>query len=170
MGTIVPLLSLAATAAGGVMSAMGAYNQNQAAANAAAYNAKVASNAAQFSKQQGEIRAEAADRQTAALLGRQKAGFAAGGVDVNSGSPLDIQTDTVRFGRLNSLTIRNNAAREAWGYQSGANLQTAEAQGYQQAAPMAAAGSLIGTAGEVGGRYSQFRTAGIDPFAISLFS
>lgn len=160
MGMALPLISLATTVAGGVFSAVGAYNQNEAASKAASYNAAVANNAATFARQQGEIKAQASDRQTAALLGRQKAAYAAGNLDVNSGSPLDIQADTARFGRLNSLTIRNNAAREAWGYQAGANLDTAESQGYAQAAPMAAAGSLIGTAGDVAGKWSQFQTSG----------
>lgn len=169
MGAALPILSIGATVAGGIFSAVGAYNQNEAAANAASYNAAVAQNAATYARQAGEVQAQAADRQTAALIGRQKAGFAASGIDVNTGSPLDIQSDTARFGRLNDLTIRNNAARQAWGYQATGNLETAQAQNYQTAATTSAIGSLIGTGGSVANKWQSFQTAGVDPFAVSAF-
>ena len=140
MGAVMPFLSLATTAAGGIFSAIG--SQQQAQAN---------------------------DRKTAAMIGRQRAVYAAGGLDVNTGSPLDIQADTAQMGRLNSLTIRNNAARQAYGYQASANLDTAEAQNYQQAGDTAMLGSLIGTAGSVGSKWSAYQQAGVDPFAVFAF-
>lgn len=51
------------------------------------------------------------------MVGQQRAGIAASGVDVNSGSAVDVQADTRHLGELDALTIRTNAAREAWGYQ-----------------------------------------------------
>jgi hypothetical protein len=50
------------------------------------------------------------------LIGSQRAGYAGQGVDVSEGSPLDVQTDTAYQGELDALTIRTNAAREAWGF------------------------------------------------------
>lgn len=51
------------------------------------------------------------------MIGSQRSGIAASGVDVNSGSAVDVQADTRHLGELDALTIRTNAAREAWGYQ-----------------------------------------------------
>lgn len=169
MGAALPFISLATTLAGGVISGIGAERSAQAQANAANYNAAVARNASIFAQQQGEVNAEASDRRTAAMIGRQRATYAAGGLDVNSGSPLDIQADTAQMGRLNSLTIRNNAARTAYGYEAQGNLDTAEASNYKTAGDTAMLGSLIGTAGAVGDKWQSFQTAGVDPFAAFAF-
>lgn len=169
MGAVMPILSLAATVGGGIISGIGAQQQAQAQANAANYNAAVARNAATFAREQGEVNAQANDRKTAAMIGRQRAAYAAGGLDVNSGSPLDIQADTADFGRLNSLTIRNNAERQAYGYQANANLDDASAKNYESAGDTALAGSLIGTVGSVGSKWSAYQQEGIDPFAVGAF-
>lgn len=50
------------------------------------------------------------------LIGSQRAAFAASNVDVGFGSALDVQADAAYLGELDALTIRNNAAREAWGF------------------------------------------------------
>lgn len=54
---------------------------------------------------------------TRSLVGSQRAAFAAQGIDANSGSAAKVQADTTALGELDALTIRNNAAREAYGYQ-----------------------------------------------------
>lgn len=61
------------------------------------------------------------------VQGAQRAGFAAGGVDVNSGSAADVQADTQTLSALDVLTIKNNASREAYG------LRT-QSRGYSSAA------------------------------------
>jgi hypothetical protein len=38
-----------------------------------------------------------------------------------SGTALDLLGDTAQIGEEDALTIRNNAAREAWGYRNQAN-------------------------------------------------
>lgn len=169
MGEVMPFISLATTLAGGIISGIGAQRQDQAQADAANYNAAVARNAAIFAQQQGEVNAQANDRRTAAMVGRQRAAYAAGNLDVNSGSPLDIQSDTEQIGRLNSLTIRNNSAREAYGYEANANLDTAAASNYESAGSTALMGSLIGAGTSVGDKWSQYQQAGVDPFAIGAF-
>jgi hypothetical protein len=50
------------------------------------------------------------------MVGTQRTGFAAGGIDVSSGSAVDVQADTAYFGELDALQIKTNAAREAWGF------------------------------------------------------
>jgi hypothetical protein len=55
-------------------------------------------------------------QQIKGLIGSQRASYAAQGIDVSDGSALDVQMDTARQGQLDALTIRTNAAREAWGF------------------------------------------------------
>lgn len=59
-------------------------------------------------------------RQIAMVAGQQKADFGARNVAV-SGTALDLLSDTAQVGEEDALTIRNNAAREAWGYRNQAN-------------------------------------------------
>lgn len=50
------------------------------------------------------------------MIGAQRAGIAAGNIDVGYGSAVDVQADAAHLGELDALALRNNAAREAWGY------------------------------------------------------
>ena len=59
-------------------------------------------------------------RQIALIAGQQKADFGARNVAV-SGTALDLLGDTAKIGEEDALTIRNNAAREAWGYRNQAS-------------------------------------------------
>jgi hypothetical protein len=96
------------------------------------------------------------------VVGQQRAGFAAGNIDVGFGSAVDVQSDAAYLGELDALTIRTNAAREAWGYKvQGADLRAraeiARKTGVMQAAAgrEAATASYIGAAGTlVGGTSS----------------
>jgi len=55
--------------------------------------------------------------QVRGAIGTERTEFAANNVDVNFGSAADVQADTAFLGELDALTIRVNAAREAWGFQ-----------------------------------------------------
>ncbi len=62
---------------------------------------------------------EARSRQgTKKLRGSQRASIAAQGIRTDFGSAQDIQQETEDIGELDALTIRNNAAREAFDYRS----------------------------------------------------
>lgn len=93
-------------------------------------------------------------------IGAQRVGFAAGNIDVGSGSALDVQEDAARLGELDVLTIAGNAAREAWGYKMQAEdyrrrgqlareegVAFAEAGRVNQTASRWGAASTIATAG-----------------------
>jgi hypothetical protein len=45
-----------------------------------------------------------------------------------SGTPLNLLSDTAQIGEEDAQTIRNNAAREAWGYRNQANEASAGAR------------------------------------------
>lgn len=91
--------------------------QGRYAADIYGLNASVAEQQAADAIARGQ-EAETRSRQsTRQLAGHQRAALAANGVDVGVGSSVDIQADTAALGELDALTIRNNARREAWGFQ-----------------------------------------------------
>ena len=103
---------------------------------------------------------------TANLKSTQTARMAANGVALDSGSPLDVLTSTDVMGEQDALTIRNNAAREAYGY----NVQAANYKAQAASANPFAAGvsTLLGSAGSVANnwyRYKMMSTgSGMDPW------
>lgn len=85
-------------------------------AELADWNASVADLQAQDAVARG-VEAESRFRSSVSgMIGSQRAAAAASNVDVNFGSPVDVQADAAYLGELDALTIRTNAAREAWGY------------------------------------------------------
>lgn len=76
--------------------------------------------------------------QVRGLIGSQRANFAAQGIDIADGSPIDVYSSTAREGERNALQIRTDANRQAWGF-------NVEAQGQsQQAARARKLGKLQG--------------------------
>lgn len=150
-------------AVGAAASAYGAYSSSQAAAAQAEYQADVAqANATMAGYQRedalrrGEEDAQQAARQAERMRGTQVARLASNGLDISSGSALSILEDTTFFGAQDVQTIRNNAAREAWGHSVQADNEIASSQMYTSAAraqnPGRAAGlSLLSSAGQFAG-------------------
>lgn len=64
----------------------------------------------------GEQEVEGHRSKVRQLVGSQKAGLAASGVDVSSGSAAQIVDQTEKLGELDAITLKNNAWREAYGY------------------------------------------------------
>jgi len=52
------------------------------------------------------------------LLASQRVGYAAQGIRIDDGSALEVQQDTAQQAELDVLTIKNNAAMEAFGYRA----------------------------------------------------
>jgi hypothetical protein len=71
---------------------------------------------------QGERQAEFATMDLRRLRGAQTAAIAAQGIDPTSGSAAQIAAQTEKFGQQDIEQIRMNAAREAWGIRTQANL------------------------------------------------
>jgi hypothetical protein len=71
----------------------------------------------------GEVMAQRQGLRTSLMIGRQRATAAAQGVDVNSGSALDLQAQAARMGVVDQHTIRMNAYKEAMGIRMGASNQ-----------------------------------------------
>lgn len=80
------------------------------------YNGAIADLQARDATARGELEASKFRSRTRVLIGEQRAGIAAGNIDVGFGSAIDVQADAALLGELDALTVRTNAAREAWGY------------------------------------------------------
>jgi hypothetical protein len=94
-------------------------------------------------------------------IGSQRAGFAASNIDVNSGTAVDVQADAAFLGELDALTIRSNAAREAWGFKvQGENFRRGGQIARKEGEAFAAAGRSNRTASRFGVVSSLVGTAG----------
>lgn len=134
------------------------------------YNAAVADVQAADAVARGAIEEQQFRRDLDVLVGAQRAGYAAGNTDVGYGSAVDVQADAAFLGELDALTLRTNAAREAWGYQveavdlrRRAELERREGVQLEAAGRAEASGirtaSLLGGAGAIAGGGSQLLLA-----------
>lgn len=76
----------------------------------------------------GDVAASRKELETEGAIGAQRAAGGASGVDVNTGSSAIVGAATRGAGAIDELTIRNNAARQAWGYQTEAIQDTFKGQ------------------------------------------
>lgn len=106
--------------AGAGMQAAGTIQQGKMDDATAETNRRLGEAQASDALLRGTIEESRYRRQIAQVVGAQKAAFGQRNVAV-SGTPLDILSDTAQVGEEDALTIRNNAAREAWGYRNQAN-------------------------------------------------
>lgn len=147
-------IPVAISLVGGMMGAQNAKQQGAFQAAMAEQNAGYKEAAAQDAEKRGAVDADRYRRQVGQLIGSQRTGFAANGVDVNSGTAAEIQDDTAAFGEFDALTIANNAAREAWGYRVGAQNDLMNGRMAQSNARSAATGSILGGVGSAFGSFA----------------
>jgi len=83
------------------------------------------------------------------LKGKQKTSFAASGVDISSGSPVDILSDTAAIGELDALTIRSNAATEASNIRQIGSNERLQGKLAKRQSRGQAAGTLLTTGGSI---------------------
>lgn len=106
-------------------------------------NAAMAEENATDAVRRGEQDAHLLRREGDRVVGAQRAGYAAQGVDVNSGSASQVQAETKMLSAMDQLTARNNAWREAYGYKVEAANSTRAGQFAQRAANNAADNTLL---------------------------
>jgi len=122
------------------------------------FNAQVATLQAEDAIVRGQDEEQRFRTRVRSAIGAQRAGFAAGNIDVSSGSAVDVQADTAFLGEMDALTIRTNAAREAWGFKVQAEdltrrgqIQRKEGAMYEKAGKSARTASRFDTAGSLVG-------------------
>lgn len=144
-----------AALAGAAVSAYGSYQQGQQSKKLGEYNAQVAERDAQQKEslaidatRRGQIQEDIQRDKTRQNIASQRVAFAAGGDSLTDQSTQNIFGDTAAVGELDALTIRSNAAREAWGIRNdAANSLTQATSSRMQGDAAARAGTIsaIGT-------------------------
>ena len=133
-----------------------AYAQNQAGKQQrkiANRNADLLDASAADAVERGEEEARVLRRKTKSLRGQQRAALAGSGIDVGSGTALELQEETTTLGALDASQLRKNALREAWGIRTQA-ANTREAGAYaQRGARNQAFGTILGGAGSAAQAY-----------------
>lgn len=174
MGPALPIIAVAATVIGTGVAVYGAEQSAAAQSKAAQYqaevaaqNAKIAQQNAQYANEAGASQAESQEMKTRAAIGQEKAAQASSGLDVNSGSATDIRSSTAALGTLSELNIRNNAARQAYGYMATAGsesaqsaLDVANAQQASTAGDISAVSNLLAGAGSTGAMLTNYQRTG----------
>ena len=162
------MLSSAASLVGAVTGARGAIDAGGANADAATYQAAVARNNkiisdqnATYALQAGKASESNQRQKTAQTIGAQRAAMAANGIDIGSGSPLNLQADTAMIGELDALTIRNNAlrnainfSRQASDFGANASLLDRRAESSRNAGNLNAISSIVGGASSVSDKWA----------------
>lgn len=165
VGGLVNAAAPAIEMSGASMAGVGAYNKSLADKAAYETQATVADNNSALAQLQasdairrGQTAQFTSQLRTRQLQGTQAATMAANGVDLSSGSPLNILSDTEFMGNNDAGVIAMNAAKEAWGYNvqaanasNNANLLRARAETESPGRAMAT--SLLTSAGNVASRW-----------------
>lgn len=122
------------------------------AINTSRENARLARLAAADATTRGEQDAGRERMATSQEIGSMRTAFGASGVDGSVGSPLKAMRDTRVMSEMDALTIKNNAAREAWGYKMQAKQAIEEGDMALRRSKAQATGTLLGTYARVGSR------------------
>ena len=146
-------IAAAAAAVGAYTNAQSQKAQNEYMEDVERNNAAIAKNQRADAIMRGGEEANRVQREAERMRGTQVVRLASNGLDISSGTPLAILEDSMFFGQQDAATVRNNAAREAWGYDVQGQNAMASAGMYSNAAkaqkPGQAAGlSLLSSAGQ----------------------
>jgi hypothetical protein len=124
-------------------------------------NAIIAEQNATYASDAGLASAAASSLKGAAASGKIKATQAASGIDVNTGSAVNVQASERETNVLNAETVLNNAELQAYGYrakatseEAQAGLEKEEAAQATTGADIAAAGNLLSSASSVGAKWN----------------
>jgi hypothetical protein len=174
MAIAIPIAALALTAVGTGVAADSAIQSSAAQKSSADYNAQVAKNNAQLASQNATVAVQQGDvaAQQQYLEGTQRMGGiiaaqAANGIQVNSGSALQVQGDQARTTQQNVQATQYNALDTATGFRNQAidfgsqsGLDTAEGQNDATAGALGATSSIIGGASSVSSKWASYQQNG----------
>lgn len=152
------LLAIGSTA----LNIFGGMKKASAEKKAAAYNANILRRNASIRRQMAKRelakgdKAEAAHRnQVADLKADQRARMLAGGQTL-TGSNSKILDDTAIYGELDALTIRSNAANQAWSYDVDAESLDMEANLAEMGGSSSATSTLLTTGAQVASNWMNY--------------
>lgn len=128
---------------GALTSSYSQYQMGKARKTISETNERIAEMRAKMARKRGGA-AEARSRQRLKkIIGKQRAALAAQGISLEGGSAQDIQREARVVSELDALTIKTNAAREAFGFESAARAASMEGRLAEQQAKIGAATTLI---------------------------
>lgn len=157
---------MASSAVGSYYTAASQKASLQLGAGLADISAKMSEAAAQEALVAGAREVQKSEIATSQLKGTQRASIAANGVDLSSGSAVNVLTTTDYMGEVDRNTIEGNAIKQAMGIRTqgvnyGIQAMTGRASANAINPTMSATTSLIGGAGNVAaGWYQYSKTAG----------
>lgn len=143
------LIPVAIGAVQGLQQGQAQQAQAESQATALRRNAFYLNQTAADAKVRGLQEADLSRVQTQQLIGRQRAAMAGSGGVIDQDTNALIQQDTAQLGELDALTISNNAAREAYGYEVEAADKLMTARTLKTQGKRAPLTSLLG--GAIGG-------------------
>jgi len=146
-------LSLAAMAAGTVLSSVGKHNEGVTAQNQANYEAsQMDVNAGQ---QRAMAQRQAIEDRRAATLANSKlqAAAAAGGGSASDAGTVDLSQDIYAQGEYNALTSLYNGEEKARDLEGGASLKRYQGKEARKAGDIAALSSVLSGVGSMGLKY-----------------
>lgn len=167
--------SMAAGGASGLMGALGAKTSADATADSYNYKAVVASNNAIIAQRNAEaataaggVAAQSNDLKTKNLVGTQLVTQASNGLDVGSGTNVNVRQSAQDLGHLDTLTILNNAAKNSAGFKAQgmnftaeAGLDRASAENAKTAGDIGVMTSLLGGASSISDKWSGYKQKGV---------
>lgn len=169
------IASLVAGGASGITGALGANQTASATQDSYNYKAAVASNNAIIAKRNadaataaGGVAAQANDLKTKNLVGSQLVAQASNGLDIGSGTNVNVRESAENLGHLDTLTILNNAAKNSAGFKAqGMNfeaesaLDVASGKNARSAGDINIATSLLGGASSVADKWAGYQQKGV---------
>ena len=136
-------LTMAVAATALTMTAYSQYQQGQYQKDLGNYNAKVDEIKATQALEAGVAAEDAHRAKVRQMIGQQRAGMGASGVEVDSGTFGDILADSAAQGEMDAVAIRTNAMREAWGYRESAKQSVAEGKWAGRSGTFNSLGTLL---------------------------
>ena len=97
-------------------------------------NQQIALGNATYARDVGEVQAQQSAMKSREDLGMMKASQGASGMDVNSGSAINVRESMIDIGYYNQAVIRSDAARKAYGFEVEAMQAGAQADVYRYTA------------------------------------
>lgn len=135
--------SLAIGAFGSISSAMAQQQQGNVARDVGNANAMALESQAQRIGNETRVRADIQRRENARKMGQTMAAYGASGVDVNSGTPLDVEADQATEGELQAKLIEYGGTSQQQQLMRQAQLLRMGGNAYGSAADIGAGSTLL---------------------------
>lgn len=157
--TTLAAIAVATAAVGTAVGTYSAVAASQARSAASKFNAKIQQNNATMAEQQSAAEAAKTKERGRRLIGQQRAALSAAGVDIDSGSALDIAYDSNVQNELDRLTQLYKGDVSATGSLAQSQLYKRDASNATTAGYLQAGGTLLSGIGQTAGAYGDYQTA-----------